>query len=70
MSLAREILPTVFTTLIPASPSVSIMSDDEEYYEFEEDFMYEDLVPDMVVRTNPNLTHTVASAHALHFYSI
>lgn len=46
------------------------MSDDEEYYEFEEDFMYEDLVPDMVVRTNPNLTHTVASAHALHFYSI
>jgi hypothetical protein len=25
------------------------MSDDEEYYEYEEDFMYEDLVPDMVV---------------------
>ncbi|KAJ5319052.1 hypothetical protein MYU51_013991 [Penicillium brevicompactum] len=24
------------------------MSDDEEYYEYEEDFMYEDLVPDMV----------------------
>ncbi|CAI7658647.1 unnamed protein product [Penicillium bialowiezense] len=24
------------------------MSDDDEYYEYEEDFMYEDLVPDMV----------------------
>lgn len=30
------------------------MSDDEEYYEYEEDFMYEDLVPDMVVCTNLN----------------
>ena len=36
---------SVFTTCIS---SVS-MSDDEEYYEYEEDFMYEDLVPDMVV---------------------
>ncbi|CAG7982443.1 unnamed protein product [Penicillium olsonii] len=35
---------SVFTTCIS---SVS-MSDDEEYYEYEEDFMYEDLVPDMV----------------------
>ncbi|CAG8014614.1 unnamed protein product [Penicillium salamii] len=25
------------------------MSDDEEYYEYEEDFLYEDLVPDLVV---------------------
>ena len=25
------------------------MSDDDEYYEFEDEYMYEDLVPDMVV---------------------
>lgn len=27
----------------------SNMSDDDEYYEFEDDYMYEDLGPDMVV---------------------
>ena len=30
------------------------MSDDEEYYEFEEEFVYEDLVPDMVVSVKSN----------------
>ncbi|KAJ5794955.1 hypothetical protein N7457_001554 [Penicillium paradoxum] len=29
------------------------MSDDDEYYEFEEDYMYEDLVPDMVTTNKP-----------------
>lgn len=45
------------------------MSDDEEYYEFEEDFMFEDLVPDMVVSTTPSLMHTVASAQILYSYA-
>jgi hypothetical protein len=46
------------------------MSDDEEYYEFEEDFMYEDLVPDMVVSSNSItmrvFTNTTAQTNTNH----
>jgi hypothetical protein len=37
------------------------MSDDEEYYEYEEDFMYEDLVPDMVVSADSNTMRRVST---------
>ena len=44
----------------------SKMSDDDEYYEFEDDYMYEDLVPDMVVsqilKAMPRSTSAISSA--------
>lgn len=59
--------PSSLSILPPASPSLYIliatptpstnMSDDEDYYDFEEEYLYEDAVPDLVVSKTRFLRH-------------